>query len=188
MESTASLAGSEASSKTHTTVSIKASKASSAKSGKSVKLKHKTAKLDEASTSTTSDQESCLLQASSQATCKRQVSPPMKKKVAYEQQYKCGKCSKLLDEHHEIDHKQPLWNGGTNNRSNLWALCSSCHKNKTAQENNWRFHFQIHQTQQTQQKQHTSLQGTQHFAPPCWDDDNQQDVCNDAEHYLPNYF
>jgi 5-methylcytosine-specific restriction endonuclease McrA len=103
----------------------------------------------------------------------------MKRRVAAQQQYLCGRCKKLLDEHHEIDHKQPLWNGGTNDRSNLWALCSACHKDKTAQENNWRFHFKLTQTADPGSSQ------AKQFVPPSWE---AAPDLKDANYYLPNYF
>jgi len=34
----------------------------------------------------------------------------------------------------EIDHRTPLWAGGTNDLENLWLLCIECHKAKTAKE------------------------------------------------------
>ena len=33
-----------------------------------------------------------------------------------------------------VDHKTPLSQGGTNDLSNLWALCVGCHKAKTASD------------------------------------------------------
>jgi len=34
----------------------------------------------------------------------------------------------------EVDHRLPLRDGGTHARANLQALCSTCHKRKTAEE------------------------------------------------------
>jgi 5-methylcytosine-specific restriction protein A len=34
----------------------------------------------------------------------------------------------------EVDHRVPLARGGTNDRSNLQALCKSCHSRKTNRE------------------------------------------------------
>jgi len=34
----------------------------------------------------------------------------------------------------EVDHKTPLWAGGTDDDRNLWSLCRSCHEEKTSQE------------------------------------------------------
>jgi hypothetical protein len=65
---------------------------------------------------------------------KRNVSALLKKKVAASQQWKCASCNALLDETYEIDHKIALEHGGTNDPSNLWALCPHCHRKKTVNE------------------------------------------------------
>lgn len=63
---------------------------------------------------------------------KRSVSETKKKYVAYSQGWTCNFCNKLLDHTYEIDHKIELRNGGTNETSNLVALCAGCHRLKTA--------------------------------------------------------
>jgi hypothetical protein len=65
---------------------------------------------------------------------KRNVTGLMKKKVAASQGWKCGNCSKLLDETYEVDHKLALYKGGSNDESNLVALCPHCHRKKTVDE------------------------------------------------------
>jgi hypothetical protein len=65
---------------------------------------------------------------------KRNVTGLMKKKVAASQQWKCGNCNKTLDETYEVDHKLALFKGGTNDQSNLVALCPNCHRSKTVEE------------------------------------------------------
>lgn len=35
----------------------------------------------------------------------------------------------------EVDHRTPLWEGGTDDDSNLQAINTECHKAKTAAEN-----------------------------------------------------
>jgi len=65
---------------------------------------------------------------------KRNVTGLMKKKVAASQQWKCGNCKATLDETYEVDHKLALFNGGTNDMSNLVALCPHCHRSKTVDE------------------------------------------------------
>ena len=65
---------------------------------------------------------------------KRNVSGLLKKKVAASQQWKCGSCNTVLDETYEVDHKVALEHGGTNDPSNLWALCPHCHRKKTVNE------------------------------------------------------
>ena len=62
-----------------------------------------------------------------------------KRSIAADQRWTCGQCSSMLDEHYEIDHVLALADGGSNSRVNLWALCLTCHKDKTAEENDKRF-------------------------------------------------
>jgi len=66
---------------------------------------------------------------------KRSVSETKKKYVAYRQDWKCGNCGQKLNHTFEIDHKKRLEYGGTNDESNLVALCRNCHGTKTAMEN-----------------------------------------------------
>ena len=48
---------------------------------------------------------------------------------------KCAKCEcDLKGKKYDVDHIRPLSNGGTNELSNLQALCKSCHQDKTANE------------------------------------------------------
>jgi 5-methylcytosine-specific restriction endonuclease McrA len=65
---------------------------------------------------------------------KRNVSNLLKKKVAAGQSWKCGTCKTTLDETYEVDHVVPLFKGGSNDESNLKALCVYCHKKKTMAE------------------------------------------------------
>lgn len=65
---------------------------------------------------------------------KRNVSALMKKKVAASQGWKCGMCSKLLDETYEVDHRVALYKGGSNDEGNLVGLCPHCHRLKTIEE------------------------------------------------------
>lgn len=66
---------------------------------------------------------------------KRSVSETKKKYVASLQNWKCGECKKQLPAWFEVDHTKRLENGGTNEISNLVALCRDCHGKKTAMEN-----------------------------------------------------
>ena len=65
---------------------------------------------------------------------KRNVTGLMKKKVAASQGWKCGKCGEMLDETYEVDHRVALYKGGSNDPSNLVALCPNCHRSKTVDE------------------------------------------------------
>jgi 5-methylcytosine-specific restriction endonuclease McrA len=39
-----------------------------------------------------------------------------------------------MDETYEVDHRVALFNGGSNDESNLVALCPHCHRKKTVDE------------------------------------------------------
>ena len=62
---------------------------------------------------------------------KRKVSETTKKYVASQQSWKCNICKGILNHTYEIDHIVPLYKGGTNQYTNLQALCRDCHANKT---------------------------------------------------------
>lgn len=66
---------------------------------------------------------------------KRIVSETKKKFVASNQNWRCKDCNAMLTAWFEIDHIIRLENGGSNDISNLVALCRNCHGKKTAYEN-----------------------------------------------------
>lgn len=61
----------------------------------------------------------------------RSVSETKKKYVAAQQNWCCGHCHAQLDASFEVDHTIELQHGGTNELSNLVALCRNCHGKKT---------------------------------------------------------
>ena len=63
---------------------------------------------------------------------KRSVGETKKKYVAAQQGWACGKCHQQLSAWFEVDHEISLENGGSNEVSNLVALCRECHGEKTA--------------------------------------------------------
>ena len=65
---------------------------------------------------------------------KRNVTGLQKKKTAADQGWRCGTCQKMLDATYEVDHRVALFQGGTNDPSNLVALCPQCHRTKTVAE------------------------------------------------------
>ena len=65
---------------------------------------------------------------------RRRVTERVKKQVAADQQWKCSLCESVLSSAFQVDHVRPLWQGGTNERDNLTALCANCHALKTQQE------------------------------------------------------
>jgi hypothetical protein len=64
----------------------------------------------------------------------RNVSQLSKKIIASDQQWKCNNCGNILDYSYEVDHIIPLYKGGSNETSNLVALCRNCHGKKTLNE------------------------------------------------------
>ena len=66
---------------------------------------------------------------------KRSVSETKKKFVASSQDWKCGNCGRMLNAWFEVDHRIRLEHGGSNDASNLVAMCRECHGEKTALEN-----------------------------------------------------
>ena len=68
---------------------------------------------------------------STAAPVKRSVSESKKKYVAASQDWKCHKCQSMLSATYEVDHVVDLQYGGSNDVSNLVALCRNCHGEKT---------------------------------------------------------
>ena len=64
----------------------------------------------------------------------RRVSTYLKKWIGSSQEWKCALCDHLLEASYEIDHIKALEEGGTNEISNLRALCRKCHGEKTFME------------------------------------------------------
>jgi hypothetical protein len=71
---------------------------------------------------------------SGRGTTKRSVSETKKKFVAANQNWLCGDCTRQLPAWFEVDHVIALHNGGSNEVSNLVALCRDCHGKKTAMD------------------------------------------------------
>lgn len=72
-----------------------------------------------------------LIHNSQPSYSKRKLTPLKKKIVASNQSWKCQICQKKLDYTYEVDHIIPLYRGGSNQISNLQALCRNCHGQKT---------------------------------------------------------
>lgn len=69
-----------------------------------------------------------------QKATKRNVSETLKKVVAARQQWLCDNCSRILPPHFEVDHIISLADGGSNDASNLRALCRDCHGWKSTKD------------------------------------------------------
>jgi 5-methylcytosine-specific restriction protein A len=65
---------------------------------------------------------------------KRNVSESVKKLVAHRQKWHCARCQQMLPATFECDHIVALYNGGSNDESNLQCLCANCHREKTVEE------------------------------------------------------
>ena len=76
-----------------------------------------------------------ILNKSGKGSTKRSVSETKKKYVASQQNWKCKHCQTQLTAWFEVDHVQRLEYGGSNEVSNLEALCRECHGKKTSMEN-----------------------------------------------------
>lgn len=57
-----------------------------------------------------------------------------KRLIAWQQRYRCAVCSKMLPFAWELDHINPLFNGGSNDRENVQILCGCCHGAKSILE------------------------------------------------------
>lgn len=64
---------------------------------------------------------------------KREVFDEQKNYIRYEQDNRCISCNKKQFQL-QIDHIQPLFMGGNNERCNLQGLCHDCHGEKTSSE------------------------------------------------------
>ena len=62
------------------------------------------------------------------------ITAAKKKRVGSNQQWKCKKCNSLLTYTYETDHIIPKRDGGSDDISNLQALCPNCHAEKTITE------------------------------------------------------
>jgi hypothetical protein len=76
-----------------------------------------------------------VVPVSTKPATKRSVSETKKKFVASQQEWKCKNCNMMLTAWFEVDHVVRLEYGGSNEVSNLVALCRECHGKKTAIEN-----------------------------------------------------
>lgn len=64
----------------------------------------------------------------------RSVSEARKKAVAASQGWRCSACNDMLSATYEVDHIVELQDGGSNEISNLTAMCRNCHGEKTLQQ------------------------------------------------------
>lgn len=62
------------------------------------------------------------------------VTQKMRISIAAAQEYKCKMCDKLFEEPWQIDHVTPLREGGVDDETNMQALCTPCHRDKSSEE------------------------------------------------------
>ena len=58
---------------------------------------------------------------------RKRLTPLQKKKVGALAHWRCQLCGEELTHTYEVDHIRPVSRGGTNDFSNLRALCRECH-------------------------------------------------------------
>ena len=61
-------------------------------------------------------------------------SASLKWRMAAQQNWCCNFCGDPLEHACQVDHVQPLFKGGSNDRNNLQILCANCHAAKTLEE------------------------------------------------------
>lgn len=62
------------------------------------------------------------------------VSADMKRRIGARQGWRCIQCQQPLPAAFETDHRVPKSQGGSNDPSNLQAMCPNCHGEKTLNE------------------------------------------------------
>ena len=62
---------------------------------------------------------------------RKKISKVVRQQIAEKQQNTCGECKQLLSIHFQLDHVIALQFGGTDEESNLMALCCECHNIKS---------------------------------------------------------
>jgi 5-methylcytosine-specific restriction endonuclease McrA len=67
----------------------------------------------------------------------------VKTQIVDEQENTCGDCKQNLSAFFQIDHIVALQFGGTNDKSNLMALCCECHTKKSIHENQRRKQIRV---------------------------------------------
>ena len=69
---------------------------------------------------------------------RKQIKKETRQEIVSEQENTCGECKEDLSSCFQIDHIVGIQYGGTNDKSNLMALCCECHAKKSIAENRCR--------------------------------------------------
>ena len=71
----------------------------------------------------------------SKPTKRKHFTPLVSKQIAARQQFRCAICNRLFDDQlWDLDHIVPLFRGGSNELSNIRALCRACHMDLSARQ------------------------------------------------------
>lgn len=73
---------------------------------------------------------------------RKKINKDTRQRIAEEQKNRCGDCKLALTPYFELDHIIGLQFGGTDEESNLLALCRECHAKKSITENQCRKQIQ----------------------------------------------
>jgi len=73
---------------------------------------------------------------------RKKINKDTRQKIADKQENACGECKITLSPYFELDHIIGLQFGGTDEESNLMALCRECHGKKSIRENQCRKRIQ----------------------------------------------
>ncbi len=76
------------------------------------------------------------------STKRRNIKKEVRQNIVDKQEKTCGECKKELTPYFQIDHIIGLQFGGSNEESNLMALCCECHAIKSITENQCRKQIQ----------------------------------------------
>ena len=77
----------------------------------------------------------CAAYSPEMSTHKRKAtSSSIRLQIAWQQDWRCNECKQKLHWTFEVDHLVPLFDGGSNDYTNLQALCVKCHKTKSMRE------------------------------------------------------
>ncbi len=68
-------------------------------------------------------------------TTRKKFSPLVSKQIAARQHFRCSLCNRMFDDQlWDLDHIVPLFRGGSNDLSNIRALCRACHMELSASQ------------------------------------------------------
>jgi 5-methylcytosine-specific restriction endonuclease McrA len=73
---------------------------------------------------------------------RKKINKDTRQRIAEQQKNRCGDCKLALTPYFELDHIIGLQFGGTDEESNLMALCRECHAKKSITENQCRKQIQ----------------------------------------------